>query len=170
MLRRKKSKRYHLHGRGRYLGKKSRITKSCGFNIRKSESLVKSVFENGIDDDKNHADEFDEDIYDIKGCYAAENDVDMERHCDLKENNATSITSVDMQLAQRKPSHVKASILPTQSRAVNSVAATNVLQASTDIQHDGMKRIPKTKRANNIPSNFIFIETFVFLMRLSTAL
>jgi len=38
----------------------------------KSESLKKSVFENEIDDDKNHAGEFDEDLNDIGDGYATE--------------------------------------------------------------------------------------------------
>ena len=63
MLLRKKSKRYSLYGRARYVGE--RLTKSCGYNIKKSESLEKSIFENKIEEDKNNAGEFDEDLYDI---------------------------------------------------------------------------------------------------------
>ena len=91
MLPRKKSKRYNFHGRARYVGK--RLTKSCGYNIKKSESLEKSIFENKIEEDKNNAGEFDEDLNDIGDGYAVENDNEMERHSDLSESENSSENS-----------------------------------------------------------------------------
>ena len=95
MLPRKKSKRYSLHGRCRYLLKTNRITKSYGYNIKKNESLEKSIFENKIVDDKSNAGEFDEDINDIGDGYAVENDNDMDRHSDLSESENSSENSDD---------------------------------------------------------------------------
>ena len=65
MLPRKKSKRYSFYGRARSLGKTCRWTKSYEYNIKKSESLEKSIFENKIEEDKNNAGVFDEDLNDI---------------------------------------------------------------------------------------------------------
>ena len=91
MLSRKKSKRYSLHGRARYV--KKRLTKSYGYNIKKSESIDKSIFENKIEEDKNNAGEFDEDLNDIGDGYAVENDNEMERHSDLSESENSSENS-----------------------------------------------------------------------------
>jgi hypothetical protein len=43
-----------------------RLTKSYGYNIKKSESLEKSIFENKIEEDKINAGEFDEELNDIR--------------------------------------------------------------------------------------------------------
>jgi hypothetical protein len=93
MLQRKKSKRYSLYGRARSLGKTCRLTKSYGYNIKKSESLEKSIFENKIVEDKNNACEFDEDLNDIGDDYSVQNDNEMERHSDLSESENSSENS-----------------------------------------------------------------------------
>ena len=91
MLQRKKSKRYNFYGRARSLGKTCRLTKSYGYNVKKSESLEKSIFENKIVEDKNNAGEFDEDLNDIGDDY--QNDNEMESRSDLSESESSSENS-----------------------------------------------------------------------------